>query len=673
MVVRLVAVALVSACVASATNVTCDIVVAGGSTASLAAALTAAEAAPDLVVCFTEFTDWPGGQMSAGGVPAIDYGGSNRKACNQPRSFRDAMDSIPGDKHLHNTTEGSGSPGACSVSTTCYLPNAWVQDWVMPRLGRSSNLRVFLRTAVVATRRDESGRIVALDAVRRRPRAGGRPEWSRRLSEELHDWYTPTDSSDFSKEVLTLTGKVFIEATELGDVLATSGLPFAQGIEVPHENSTALESGCGQAATLTFYMELLDSAPAMPDPAPAGGAAGGGWPDPQSFADGGGWRHSWSWRRSFCAGNTSLFASNVGDITQQNLGNDLDTAYCLLNLEDTRAEAAKGWRGGLNLTALRMLEDRAYGWFHYMKNVSKLVDPSYESRLVINRTTSGTSHGLSKMVYWRDTRRAASAFRLMHTELRDTSGATGVHFFDSVALGEYNDDTHHLSSCSYPDYMNGRGEGAKPYYIPFRALMVDGAPNLLAAGKSMSQTFHANSNTRLHPSEWTSGVAAGGAAVLMARNGWSSADALANIAQVRAYLNSSSVGQPLDWTGLSPMPTPVGSACELGRCISVDANAAKMSKNFHNGSFTCGASPSPPQGCSLLGSDEWLANKDFWSAPDQGAIIASQNTVLKKSTAYSAVLPPDQLLAADVGTKCELIAPEAFAGYFLCRVNASSS
>lgn len=47
-------------------EVACDVVVAGGSTASLAAAITAAEADPTLAVCFTEITDWPGGQMTAG-------------------------------------------------------------------------------------------------------------------------------------------------------------------------------------------------------------------------------------------------------------------------------------------------------------------------------------------------------------------------------------------------------------------------------------------------------------------------------------------------------------------------------------------------------------------------------------------------------------------------------
>lgn len=47
---------------ARSSSMACDIVVAGGSTASLAAAITAAEAAPHLTVCFTEITDWPGGQ-----------------------------------------------------------------------------------------------------------------------------------------------------------------------------------------------------------------------------------------------------------------------------------------------------------------------------------------------------------------------------------------------------------------------------------------------------------------------------------------------------------------------------------------------------------------------------------------------------------------------------------
>ena len=82
----------------------------------------------------------------------------------------------------------------------------------------------------------------------------------------------------FTKRNLTLTGKIFIDGTELGDVLATSGLPFLQGIETPQENSSGLLSSCGQAATLTFYAELLDREPPQPpQPLPAGNGAGKPW------------------------------------------------------------------------------------------------------------------------------------------------------------------------------------------------------------------------------------------------------------------------------------------------------------------------------------------------------------------------------------------------------------
>eukprot|EP01043_Picozoa_sp_COSAG02_P000926 COSAG02_NODE_19_length_53976_cov_37.338512_8_plen_66_part_00 len=59
---------------------------------------------------------------------------------------------------------------------------------------------------------------------------------------------------------------------------------------------------------------------------------------------------------------------------------------------------------GVNLTALRMLEDRAYGWFALMKSsATHLGESSWIGHLDLNRTTSGTKHGLSKMVNKSDT------------------------------------------------------------------------------------------------------------------------------------------------------------------------------------------------------------------------------------------------------------------------------
>jgi hypothetical protein len=59
----------------------------------------------------------------------------------------------------------------------------------MPRLGNSTNLRVLLRTAVTgATRSAINGSVLALTAVTRTPRDPS-SEWTRRLSDDLADWY----------------------------------------------------------------------------------------------------------------------------------------------------------------------------------------------------------------------------------------------------------------------------------------------------------------------------------------------------------------------------------------------------------------------------------------------------------------------------------------------------
>ena len=109
---------------------------------------------------------------------------------------------------------------------------------------------MLLRTAVINTTRNADGSVASITVVQRTPRPAYR-EWSMRFSDIVDDWcasphsprsprslrftiaghhgracrYTPTDSAYFTKEVMVLSGSVFIEATEFGDVLATSGLP----------------------------------------------------------------------------------------------------------------------------------------------------------------------------------------------------------------------------------------------------------------------------------------------------------------------------------------------------------------------------------------------------------------------------------------------------------------
>lgn len=249
------------------------------------------------------------------------------------------------------------------------------------------------------------------------------------------------------------------------------------------------------------------------------------------------------------------------------------------------------------MKVLSMLEQRAYGWFHYYGsrfNMSASFRSGLEPYLDFNAVGTGT--GLAKMPYLRDTRRSVGldGFKLYYTNItnanangsntasdantnrtnrnsggdgsdggknsqrqhstRSNASAYGVHFKDTVAIGSYAHDTHGLKTCPIPPYV-ADAPPSKPYYMPFRALTNDGAANLLVAGKTMATTFSANSATRLHPEEWSSGVAAGVAAGLLASTApehtslTKTEDLVSGkgFAALQQLLLSESVQQPLDW------------------------------------------------------------------------------------------------------------------------------
>ena len=234
----------------------------------------------------------------------------------------------------------------------------------------------------------------------------------------------------------------------------------------------------------------------------------------------------------------------------------------------------------------------------------------------------GTQHGLAKLPYLRDSRRAwrgLDGFQLQYSDLsrRDSSESvdsgkydddgggggggiagfpTGRRFPDTVGIGNYpyadihpllpqgcqldpypNQDhldsplgpTEHMTSSShatssidssngsrymdgYPPYLQGENKEVLPYYLPFRALTSSDAGNLIVAGKCMAQSFLANAATRLHPTEWASGVAAGATAALMLRHAgeWkgSTREVLEHVDELQELLRSEAVGAPLEWT-----------------------------------------------------------------------------------------------------------------------------
>jgi len=562
----------------TASTLDCDVIVAGGTTAALATALTAAREGAQ--TCLLEPTDWPGGQLTAGGVPAIDYawhtvgsfavGAVAKDPKNLPAEFVAWMGRL-------------GAPAVdCSVSKDCYEPLTLLANSILPAISGAVNLRVLKNTVVKRVATASAGgrtRITTLTAVRRTPRAsvawGG---YDARLSADMADWYSTADSARYTKEVITLGsaragGPVVVDATELGDVLVLSGAPYLQGVEVADGSTTPASDTCGQAFVYPFVMrmEASDVADALPASAP----------DHPEFYGFGiyDWDRIWRYRRLRGVGNPA-----AGQLSAQNWnpGNDYAYRYLLAPKAAAAAEVSD-WKGGVDYTALEAAERHAYGWFRWFRDREP---QGLGARISLAGDVFGTGHGLSKFPYVRDTRRSigAGGFVLRGSDLTGTeAGLTAKRFIDRVAVGLYPADLHPMTTCSYPGYVYQPLE-TLPFYLPLRALTNRDVANLLVAGKTMAQSFVANAATRLQPIEYASGIGAGAAAAYMVKSGASDTAAVVpQYASVQAiakrhgpinwtiggveYPRPDEVLPPMDGAGILFCPPGTDADLRLGYCV----------------------------------------------------------------------------------------------------------
>ena len=214
----------------------------------------------------------------------------------------------------------------------------------------------------------------------------------------------------------------------------------------------------------------------------------------------------WSYRRIVSRGN-KLEEVVVGDVSMQNwgTGNDYgDDAFLLSRADAERTRA--DWVGGINLKTWDLAEQKSLGWFLHMRSL-------HESgpALALARNF-GTHSGLSKLPYLRDTRRSLGIDGFLLFYAGEKGILNGADFGEeNAALGAYVADIHspNPKHCGLPSYLNSVSITPVPYHLPLRALTNNSVKNLLVAGKTMAQTFFANSSTRVHPSEFSSGVAAG--------------------------------------------------------------------------------------------------------------------------------------------------------------------
>ena len=293
---------------------------------------------------------------------------------------------------------------------------------------------------------------------------------------------------------------------------------------------------CSQSFAFGFYLSETNSNPPPEFPAPKNAAYTLG-----KFT----LNQEWTYRKVSSLTSLQAWGGTHAD------GNDYPFGSALLDSENTFTQRSD-WRGGLNMTSLRNAEAFAKGFATFVRS------------LWVNNSESSTDLSLSKFAeapYLRDTRRSASgldSFVLSEKDMASSATSpilsscreqcnetvrSGTRFDDRIALGDYiYFDSHDAANCPRPSYPT-----LAPYYVPFRALTSHDVDNLLVAGKTMAQTFAANSATRLHPVEFSTGAAAGVASALMIDLNVSSTSDIYEHSIVELQESIQSRHAPLDW------------------------------------------------------------------------------------------------------------------------------
>lgn len=472
-----------------------DVAIIGGGVGGSAAALAAARMGKTVVL--TEETDWIGGQLTSQAVPPDEHPWIEEFGCTSLyRQFREGVRDYYRRYFPINPEARSNprlNPGNGRVSRLCHEPRtalAVLNQMLAPYI-HSGRIRLLLNHKAVSC--EVSGDKIESVLVT-----------NLRTGKHAFIW-----------------APMFIDATELGDLLPLSGTEYVVGAESqkdtgePHAVSGPAEPHNQQAFTYCFAMDYLpgtDNTIEKPDDYDL-------WREYQAefwpskhlswvtshpitlepyyhslFPEPG--RHSlWYYRQILDKDNFApgAFASSV------TLVNWPQNDYWLgpiCDVSEQEAEKHKQEAKNLSLSLLYWMQTEA---------------PRHDGgvgypELRLRKDIVDTEDGLAKYPYVRESRRIRAEFTVLEqhvaSEIRGDLGAEQFH--DSVGVGCYRIDLH--PSTNNVDYID---IGSWPFQIPLGALIPVRMENLLPACKNLGVTHITNGCYRLHPVEWNIGEAAG--------------------------------------------------------------------------------------------------------------------------------------------------------------------
>jgi hypothetical protein len=515
----------------------CEVLIVGGGTGGVAAALAAARCGRHVVLL--EETDWLGGQFTAQGVSALDehehiesFGGT--------ASYMQLRTLLREHYRAQAGAAGHGddfNPGRCWVTRLAFEPRAAVQV-----------LEQMLRPHVQAGRLTVHRRTKAVAAKASSETSGDRIETV--VAMNLDDG-----------RLVRFHPELVIDATELGDLLPLGGVEHVLGAETvadtgePQAQPHEAKPHCVQSCTYTFACERRDEGENHTIARPEryehyraaqpyslrievhGGEIYGessGWLDYRLYDTMPGTKGGlWTYRRLL---DRSVFGGHVAhDLTMFNWpGNDYRDQSLL---QGSAAETAR---------ALQDAKRVSLGFLHWLQTEAPATGTRRGApEIRLRPDVMGTADGLSQFPYIRESRRIRARKTIVEQEVsaHHQPGLRAAHFADSVGVGWYPIDIHR----SGPDDV-GASCRTKPFQIPLGALLPVRVRNLIAAAKNIGTTHITNGCYRLHPIEWNIGEAAGELAALALELRVAPA-AVHERAELRARLQRRLLGQgvPIAW------------------------------------------------------------------------------------------------------------------------------
>ena len=485
-----------------------DVVICGGGLGGCAAALAALR--NNLNVILTEETDWIGGQISQQGVPPDEHQWIETHGATQLyRDFRNSVRQYYKQNYPLTKTaieDKYFNPGNGSVSKLCVEPRvalAVLLDMLAPF--------IYSKKLILLTEYKIEGADVTGNNVH-----------SLKAFNQL-----------LNKNAI-LTAPYFIDATELGDLLPLTRTEFITGTESLKETGElhAPEKANpenNQAFTVCFAIDYIPGEdhriekpenydfwrtfkPGLKPPWP-GKLLDLHYSNPSNLtskelafnpegADTSPLLNLWTYRRIINKNNfkPGTFKS---DITIVNWPQNDFINKNLIGINTDEFKKTIDSAKQLSLSLLYWLQTEAphpgngHGW-HGIR---------------LRKDIMGTSDGLAKYPYIRESRRIKALFTVLEEHVGKENRAlitgkksdnTAAGFYDSVGIGYYHIDLH--PTCAGNNYIDF---DSLPFQIPLGALIPERIENLIPGNKNIGTTHITNGCYRLHPVEWNIGEAAG--------------------------------------------------------------------------------------------------------------------------------------------------------------------